>query len=119
MYITPLLFNAIDENPFKLEKREYPIDFGPPLERKFSVNIRIPAGYKVESIPETVGYKLTNNLAEFVYSVKENGRTIQVGVLVRINKGIVPAAHYDEFKSFYSQIVTKNMENIVLEKVGL
>lgn len=119
MYISPLLFNAIDENPFKLEKREYPIDFGSPLERKFSVNIQIPTGYKVESIPETVGYKLTDNLAEFLYSVKDNGGTIQVGVLVRVNKGIVPAANYDEFKSFYSQIVTKTMENIVLQKEAL
>jgi len=119
MYISPLLFNAIDENPFKLEAREYPIDFGAPWERKSTATIKLPEGYQVEFIPETVGYKITNNIAEFIYSVKDVGGAIQVSSSVKVNKGIVPANYYKEFKSFYNQIVIKNSEKIVLEKVAL
>ena len=45
---------AIDENPFKQEKRDYPIDFKYPIHDSYTITYNIPQGYVVESIPEKI-----------------------------------------------------------------
>ena len=54
IYVSPMLFLAAKENPFKQEVREYPVDFGYPKQEKYNINIDIPEGYVVESMPESI-----------------------------------------------------------------
>ncbi|AOW20551.1 DUF3857 domain-containing protein [Urechidicola croceus] len=116
MYLSPLLFKANDENPFKLENREYPIDFGAPWDEKIMTSIEIPVGFKVESLPEDLAIGMTDEMGVFVYKVETSGNKIQLSSMVKINKGIVPANYYLEMKEFFKQIVTKQTEKIVLSK---
>ena len=44
MYVVPSLFLKISENPFKLEERQFPIDFGYPKKERYMVNIEVPSG---------------------------------------------------------------------------
>ena len=114
MYITPLLFLATTENPFKLDKREYPVDFGAPWQDKVTVNIQIPEGYTVESVPENVALGLRDDLGKFVYSIKLNGNKIQVSSLFEINSGVVSASYYSELKGLFKELVANQTEKIVL-----
>lgn len=116
MYVTPLLFLATDENPFKLEMREYPVDFGSPWQDKIIVSIEIPTGYSVETVPENVAIGLRNDLGKFVYSIKSDGNKIKVTSLFEINSGVVPATYYEELKVLYNELVKKQTEKIVLTK---
>ena len=116
MYITPLLFLATDENPFKLDNREYPVDFGTPWQEKIVVSIQIPEGYKVETVPEDVAIGLRDDLGKFIYSVKTSGNKIQVTSLFEINSGVVSATYYDELKGLFKELVAKQSEKIVLVK---
>jgi len=116
IYVTPLLFKATNENPFKIETREYPIDFGAPWEEKISVTIQIPKGYSVESLPETIAGEMTDGIGKFIYSVKSQGDKIQIISLIKINQGIVSATYYQEIKGMFKQIVAKQNEKIVLSK---
>ena len=45
IYINPFIALQEKENPFKLEKREYPVDYGSPLEKMYICKISIPDGY--------------------------------------------------------------------------
>ncbi len=114
MYITPLLFLATDENPFKLESREYPVDFGTPWQDKIVTSITIPDGYNVESVPEEVAIGLRDDLGKFIYSVKMSGNKIQVTSLFEINSGVVSATYYSELKGLFKELVAKQTEKIVL-----
>ena len=116
MYVTPLLFKVTNENPFKIETREYPIDFGAPWEEKVIVIIQVPEGYKVESLPKTIAGEMTDGIGKFIYSVKNQGNTIQIISLIKINRGVVAATYYQEIKEMFKQIVTKQNEKIVLSK---
>ena len=59
LYFSPLFFLKTSENPFKLEKREFPVDFGYPSSTKYMININLPEGYKVESAPSPISISLT------------------------------------------------------------
>ncbi|SNR44097.1 protein of unknown function [Lutibacter agarilyticus] len=116
IYLNPLLFNATTVNPFKLENREYPIDFGTPISEKNNIVITIPEGYSVVSIPEVLKIGLSNNFGIYTYKVINKGNKIMVQSNLKINTAIFPAQNYQEIKEFYSLIVNKNLEKIVLEK---
>ncbi len=117
MYLNPLLFNSTTENPFKLEKREFPIDFGSPLLYNYRVSIRIPEGYSVESLPEKLAIGLPDNYGVYKFGTSINGNMISVYSSLQIKKAIYPAKYYAEIKGFYKMIVEKNVEQIVLNKI--
>jgi hypothetical protein len=117
LYFSPLLFLATKDNPFKLEERLYPIDFVFPFEDKFLINIMIPEGYKTESLPESEGMAFKDGDAKFEYILQENGKYLQLKVRLEVNNSIVQPIDYKDFKSFFSKIIEKHAEQIVLIKV--
>lgn len=117
MFFSPLLFLAIDENPFKAEKREYPVDFVYATQDRYLINITIPDGYAVETLPASVSIPMSDNLinAKFIISANEN--KIQVSYTKDRNSPIIPAESYDELKAVYAEIFKKENEKIVLKKI--
>lgn len=116
MYVSPFLIFALTENPFKQEKREYPVDFVYPDQDKFSVSLTIPEGYVVEAMPQPKALAMPDNLASFKYMISNNGKQIQMLYTHDTNQAIIGAEYYEELKSFYKEIVEKQTEKIVLKK---
>lgn len=116
LYFSPLLFLRSKENPFKLDERKYPIDFVIPVEDKYLVNILLPEGYKVESLPQSEAVRFKNEAVSFSYIVKANGKYLQLSVDLSINEPVIRPEDYKEFKAFYSKIIEKQGEQIVLTK---
>lgn len=117
IYFKPLFFDAMTKNPFKLEKRDYPIDFGAPFIMDNKVGIKIPMGYVVESVPENLAIGLSENYGIYKFIIKIEAGIINVYSILQINTAIFPSANYDEIKEFYKMVVNKNLEQIVLKKV--
>ncbi len=116
MYITPLLFLNVSENPFKQEKREYPIDFGYPMQDKYNLAIEIPEGYIVESMPAAINLVTGENIGAFKYIIGNTGNKIQIQIVNDINVPIVQADYYDVLKEFFQKMIDKQNEKIVLKK---
>ncbi|TDE55561.1 DUF3857 domain-containing protein [Flavobacterium sp. GT3P67] len=117
IYISPLIFLASKENSFKQEVREYPVDFGYPTENKYNINIEIPEGYVVESLPKVMNIATGENVGAFKYIIANEGNKIQISIAENINTAIVPANFYDVLKDFFQQMIDKQNEKIVLKKV--
>ncbi|MCX2680421.1 DUF3857 domain-containing protein [Galbibacter sp. EGI 63066] len=117
MYLSPLLFYTEEENPFKLEKREFPIDFSYPTKDQLRINVKIPEGYKIESMPEPVKLALPDNIGNFLYHVAESAGVIQLLVDFEINTAIVPSLYYETIKQYFSTVVEKETEKIVLSQI--
>ncbi|MGX1928936.1 transglutaminase [Flagellimonas sp. 2504JD4-2] len=117
LYFSPMFHLCTMENPFKAEKREYPVDYGFPWEDKYMINIKIPEGYKVESVPESMAISLPENVGSFKYLVSATDKTISLRASLSSNTAVVPAQFYDFLKEFYRQIVEKETEKVVLSKI--
>jgi len=116
LYLNPLLFHAKTTNPFKIEDRKYPVDYGVPTEEKFTVKIQLPEGYKVESIPETLAIGLPDDLGVYKYKVTQTGNKITAISIFKINRGVITQNYYKQLKDFYRQMVEKQTEKIVITK---
>ncbi|MEO0337832.1 MAG: DUF3857 domain-containing protein [Bacteroidota bacterium] len=115
IYFNPMLNQAFEENPFKLEKREFPVDFTFPFNDRFVLVMDLPEGYTVEELPETVSMSLPEKGAQFVYSCKQVGQQITVNCSLKINKLIYMPEEYAGLKKFFDLIVEKQGEQIVLK----
>ncbi|UKM64897.1 DUF3857 domain-containing protein [Flavobacteriaceae bacterium GSB9] len=116
IYFSPLFFLRSKENPFKLEKREFPVDFSYPISKKYMVIINLPEGYKVESVPEPAAMMLPDNLGVFKYNLQAQGKKIQIIVEEEINQAIISPIYYEALKAYFSKLVEKESEQIVLTK---
>lgn len=117
IYFSPMLFTAMKENPFKLEKRSYPIDYGFPMKDIYNFTISIPEGYKVASMPGNILLKMGEGIGSFKYLISNKGKFIQLLVEFSIEKPVVVASKYGSLKNFYKLLIAKEKEKIVLVKI--
>jgi transglutaminase-like putative cysteine protease len=117
MYVSPFLYFARNENPFKQEAREYPVDFMFPHQDKFNVSLTIPNGYVVETLPQSKSVSLPDNLGNFKYVISNTGNQIQMLFTLDLNQAVIPTEYYLALKNFFREIVAKQTEKIVLKKV--
>jgi len=120
IYLSPLLFLAQDENPFKHDQldRKLPIDFTFPKSKKYIINIKVPEGYKIDYIPESSAVGLPNQKGIYRFSIKKSPLgDLQVVVQKEIKQSILSNDYYKPLKDFYSNIVTKETDKIVLKKL--
>ncbi len=117
IYFSPLFFKTKKENPFKLEERNYPIDFAYPWQEKYTISIVIPEGYKIESIPESIRLGLEDNIGGFVYKIISKDNQLQIMVDLKMNSAVIPAQNYLGIKEFYKKVVEKETEKVVLSKI--
>ncbi|MDO5972282.1 DUF3857 domain-containing protein [Flavivirga aquimarina] len=117
IYFSPMFFLKTVENPFKLKNREFPVDFGYPSSSTYRIMIKLPDGYKLESIPEKVALALPDNLGSFKYNIIGNDESIQLVVVTEINLPIISSSYYDTLKEYFKQLIEKENEQIVLTKI--
>lgn len=117
IYINPLLFFTKQQNPFIQETREYPVDFGFPFLNKFTINIEIPQGYVVETLPQSTQLNMEDNLGAFKYVANNEGNKIQLVISHQINMPIVSSEYYSMLKDYYQGMIAKETEKIVLKKI--
>lgn len=116
MYINPFVIGKQEENPFKLEKREYPVDFGSAFDNMYIVKIKIPEGYSVEELPKSKVFMLPASAAKYVYNMTNVSNTITLTSNLSINKNLFSQDEYLNLREFYNQVVAKQAEQIVLKK---
>jgi hypothetical protein len=120
IYISPLLFLAQKENPFKqnMDDRKLPLDFTFPKSQKFMVYLKIPDGYTVDYYPEPVAIGLPNNAGLYRFNISEAASgNLQIVVTKDINQFMLSPDYYLPMKDFYKEIVQKETDKIVLKKI--
>ena len=116
IFLSPMLFFADAENPFTAEKRDYPVDFVFPKTFNYNINYMLPQGYQVESLPESSKFVLPDNLGSFTYHIVSQGNILKLRVISEINRDLVSPEYYEYLKGYFSEIIKKEAEKVVLSK---
>ncbi len=116
IYFNPLSLDTTTSNPFKLETRDYPVDFGLKSDDFFYVKFNLPAGYQVESMPEEMNILLPDRSAEYLYAISALADVVSIRSHLKINKTLFGADEYADLKNFFDIIIKKQAEQIVLKK---
>ena len=119
IYIDPLLMFTMDESPFKIEKREFPVDFSYPYQQQYMITFKIPDGYQLTSLPEKMQLGLPDNIGIYKYRVVQNASQNQIQVICSrdVNATLVSPVYYEALKEYYEKMVNKESEKVVLSKI--
>jgi len=116
IYLTPLLNEKREDNPFKLEERKYPVDYAYKVSKSVIMQYKIPEGYEIIETPKSVKWVISGKTASYQYNVSNAGNTVQVISIFKINKPVFQFDTYKDLKNFYDLVIKKQNEKIVFKK---
>ena len=105
------------KNPFNQEQRQMPVYFGYPTQEKINVNIEIPEGYEVESLPTPIKILSENKEIVYMLNIVNEGNKIQIISSKEINNSIFAADQYEGLKDLFQKMIASQNEKIVLKKI--
>ncbi len=116
IYINPFVTSQMQENPFKLEQRVYPVNFGRMEEKLYLFKVTLPEGYAVDELPAPAAIALPGNAGRYSYSIVQNANTINFTSNFQINKTLFIQDEYPALREFFNKVIAKQAEQIVLKK---
>ena len=114
--INPVLFDRVKNNPFKLEERNYPVDFGYSFNKNYSINITIPDNYTILQLPKDKAIALPDKGGSFIHKTLKQNNKITIYSRININRRIFSKDEYFNLKEFYKQIINTEKSLITLKK---
>lgn len=118
LIIHPLLFEGVQNNPFKREERKLPVEFAYPMDERITANIAIPEGYMLEDIPKPERFVFgDNNWIDCSYVVQASENNVQIVYRFKLDTCIVPATEYAGLRDFFAKVFAKCQEVLVFKKL--
>ena len=114
--VNPMLMERMDENPFKMEFRKYPIDYGHSMRSRYILNVKLPNGYQVSELPKSCNLVLPEKSGRFTYNTTVKDNILQLISNFDISKTVFTEGEYLLVKEFYNQIIAKHKEVIMIKK---
>ncbi|WP_298541008.1 DUF3857 domain-containing protein [uncultured Aquimarina sp.] len=109
IYLKPFTKSFFKENPFKLNERTYPVDFGYNDSYSYIVLIEIPENCQFLDIPENKNYVLPGKTGKLSLNFQLAGDKLQINHNIKFLSSYYPVEYYDSLKEFFNLIV--DMEN--------
>jgi hypothetical protein len=119
IYINPFVRSAEEINPFTSKTREFPVDFGCPIEKMFIIKITLPDEFVVDELPQSKIFRLPDNSAKYTYNATQAANIVSITANFQINKALFVTDEYQDLREFYNQVIAKQAEQIVLKKKQL
>jgi len=116
IYFKPILSREEFENPFKSITRIYPVQFVAPFTNRYVGIIEVPDSLEIVSVPESARISLPNNSGSMQYSINAAGNLLIVNQIFQISNTQFLAEDYDALREFYTLVVGKIAEPIVLKR---
>lgn len=117
IYFNPFNFRFFEENPFNLEKRTYPIDFGYKDSYAYSALIHIPKGYTVSELPEQKTISLPGKGGSLLFSANQvSDQIVNIQCRLVFPLSIYTPEYYEGLKKFFNEILAVQDQSIIVLK---
>ena len=116
MYLNPFLCGRMESNDFYAEERISVIDLACPSVKKYTCTITIPEGWTVAELPLSINLPLDGGGAGFKCNFTADGRKVRVDSEISFSTVTFLPERYASIRKFYSEIIRKQSEVIILKK---
>ena len=116
LYLNPFFVRFFKQNPFRLQGRRYPIDFGFKRNYSYQVSIAIPEGYEVIETPEKKALALEENGGKLVLNHQLSSTQIMLSFELSLNQTYFEAPQYPLLKELFKQAVDIQSNSIFVLK---
>ena len=117
-YLSPFFINAITKNPFNLNERTYPIDFGAASDERIMINITLPDRYELLEKPKNLALGLPNSGGRYLLQTNLEDNHLELNQILSFNNAIYQPDEYLYLKEFYSKIIQNQKSEFLLKKAN-
>lgn len=115
--LNPIIYERTTKNPFKLEERNYHVDFGAPQTEVHNINISIPIGYTILNKPKDSALTLPENSAKYTFRSLYENNILMLQQNMSLNKAIFSPEEYFHLKEFFSRIIQQQLTDFQFKKI--
>lgn len=115
MLFAPNALNRITNIPDRYRNRKFPLEIQRGYYDTDDYEIKLPAGYKIEAIPDDVNYETKFGSYSFTITKKDD-QTLQYKRSIKVEDGLYPKEEYSNYRKFMKKIVKYDTSKIVLVK---
>lgn len=112
----PFVSHKLGKNPFKSETRNYPVDFGIPLDETYILTLHLPENISLTALPEKIALILPGNGGKYIYDFRAEGNKIILTNLFSISRTVYSAEEYHYVRELYSRMIQSQNIDLVLTK---
>ena len=116
IYLNPFLIKFFKQNPFLLEERNYPVDFGYPSSYKYQINMEIPDGYSIYELPEKKSVRMADSQALFKFDLVQNEKSVALIFDLKINRYHILPENYQALKGLFKHVTTVQNNSLIVFK---
>lgn len=114
-FFKPVYQSFISKNPFKLEKRDYPIEFDYPYNVRQIYTISLPENFTITEMPKPLSICTPDGKMKYIYNITQLGNRISLYIMFSQSKSLFLPDEYQGLKNFYQMIVDKQNELILFK----
>jgi transglutaminase-like putative cysteine protease len=117
IYIDPHILHRVTENPFKEQKRNFPVDYAYQRNHNDVVMLKIPEGFEIkQNLSDRILY-VGNDLLTYSRKVQEEQGMVKIITKMEVRQPVIPVKYYDQLRSFYTGMVAAEAEQLVLSRI--
>ena len=116
LYLSPFSVLGLENNPFKHDERQLPVDFGSAREETRLLTLTLPNGYELTELPKSLIVNLPDDGGRYLFGAVSTGATVQLTSRLSLRKPVYSAAEYVHLRDVYRLMLAKQAEKIVLKK---
>lgn len=116
VYLNPFLTKFFSENPFKLQERTYPIDFGFKDAYYYTFKLNFGDNYTIIEKPKETALSLPNGRGQILMSSTVIGNSIMITLKMDFKDALYPVEYYPYLKEFLNKIVDLQTNSLILLK---
>ncbi len=114
VYCPSSLIHRRQSNPFKSEKRLFPVEFNYGFASEEIVDLTLPEGFEIVEIPEV--QKVTSLGVRFQSDCQADSNRVRFQRMFSVNRVYYTPAQYPRLRNAYAKIVSADQGQIVLRR---
>lgn len=116
LYINPLLFPHLENNPFIQSERVMPVEFSYPYKYSITSLLTLPEGYEIEEMPASQSLRTEDNALQCKYLITKKDNTLMLNYLFVLKSYLFSPEQYQQLQNIWTTCIEKNQALIVLKK---
>lgn len=112
----PFIIGKLKTNPFKLARRDYPVDMGIPSEERYIVTVHLPAQYTIDNPPQGQAFAMASQGGRFITDFQNDDSTFTFSYVTQINSSVFGTDEYNSLKELFNRIVTAEKTQLEFKK---
>lgn len=118
IYLDPFFAGKWEKNPFIAPERNYPVDFGAPMESVFTLTLELPPDVSLDEIPGNSALSMPGGGGRYLFNSSIVGSTLSITSRLQLTHTIYNVQEYHALRELFQRILEVEQSQVVLKKKG-